>query len=114
MSGKHLWEKLALDNNISEALAKKLLSETFCEIERIVAKTGRCQIRGFGTFKIKTYAARRTHDFQTRTIMELPQKRKLVFEHGRDRKLLTDSVEKSQKILRKPLSGAALAGLLKK
>lgn len=85
MSGKLLCEKLAREHDLPEAFARKILFELLIGIESIVAETGRCQIRGFGTFKLKTFAARRSHDYVSRTIIQIPEKTKLVFEHGQDR-----------------------------
>lgn len=85
MSGKRICIKLTKEFDLPEVLVRKLLMETLTEIEAIVAETGRCQIRGFGTFKLKTFAARRARDFVTSKIIDLPQRRKLVFEHSRER-----------------------------
>lgn len=85
MSGTQICKKIAKENNLSEAMARKILFDALMEIENIVSTTGRCQIRGFGTFKLKTYASRRSHDYVTKTIIELPKKIKLVFEHSRER-----------------------------
>lgn len=85
MSGQKVCEKIAQEYNLPESYVRKLLLNTLKEIESIAIETGRCQIRGFGTFKLKTYAERRTHDYATKQIITLPARTKLVFEHGRDR-----------------------------
>lgn len=98
MSGKILCEKISKEYDLPEALAKKLLLDALRTIESIVLETGRCQIRGFGTFKIKKIASRRSHDYVSRTIIQIPEKVKLVFEHGQDRTpLFEESLKKIKK-----------------
>ncbi len=90
MSAIKVCERIAKEHNLPEALVRKLVMGMLTEIEAIALETGRCQIRGFGTFKLKTYAGRRMHDYATRQIITIPQRTKLVFEHGRDRLSLVD------------------------
>jgi len=85
MSGKLLSQRLAKRHELPEAFARKLLLDALLEIESMVAETGRCQIRGFGTFKLKTSAAKRTHDYQTRKMIDVPAKTRMVFAHSQDR-----------------------------
>lgn len=85
MSAQRLSEKMAKEHGLTDAFAKKLVLSVLGEIESIAVETGRCQIRGFGTFKLKTFKQRRMHDYSSRTIVILPERTKLVFEHGRDR-----------------------------
>lgn len=85
MSGARLYHKVAISNNLPEAFVRKLLFDALFEIEAIVAETGRCQIRGFGTFKLKKMVARQGRDLVRSSIVQIPAKNKLVFEHGRDR-----------------------------
>jgi nucleoid DNA-binding protein len=114
MSGKRLCEIIAKENGIPESFAKKILLDALSAIELMTLERGRCQIRGFGTFKLKTFAAKLSHDYATRKIIQLPAKTKLVFEHGRDRKLFTESVENKSSKRSKPCTDAASLSLPKK
>lgn len=86
MSATDISKTLADRHNLPQAFVKQLLLEAFAQIETIASASGRCQIRGFGTFKVRHCAARPVRNLIAGTPMMLPERHKLVFDHADDRK----------------------------
>lgn len=92
MSGKIISQNLANAYGLPETLTKQMLMDMLLLIENMAINQGRCQIRGFGTFRIKKSAQRTVLDYKSKSIMSVPEKNKLIFIHARDRKKLLKEV----------------------
>jgi len=86
MSATDISKKLGAQHSLDPAFVKRLLLDAFAEIESAANAHGRCQIRGFGTFKVRRCAPRPARNLVAGTTVLLPERHKLVFEHACDRK----------------------------
>lgn len=86
MSGRKVSNKLAKAYKLPDEFVYKLMLDILHEIECITVTDGRCQIRGFGTFRLKTSAPRKAFNVVTKEISDLDAKTTIVFDHGQDRK----------------------------
>jgi DNA-binding protein HU-beta len=86
MSSERISEKLAEKHGLPPAVLRQILMDALLEIERQALESGRCQIRGFGVFRVRTSAARPARNVATGQAVTAPAQTKLVFHHGRDRR----------------------------
>ena len=72
-----------------------MMQDILNEIEFLTTSTGRCQIRGFGTFRIKIQVQKRMHNVQTKKIITIPTKIKMIFLHARDKNIAIETLSHS-------------------
>jgi integration host factor subunit beta len=63
--------------------ANRFVDALFDEIEAALVRGDRVELRGFGTFTVKTWPARRAHNPKNGAIVDVPKKRHPVFKMGK-------------------------------
>ena len=84
MNRKFLVEHIAANAQISKAAAERALSATLDGIACTLADGNDMRLVGFGTFSIKTRAARTGRNPQTGEPMTLAASRKAAFKPGKE------------------------------
>ncbi|QPJ66657.1 MAG: HU family DNA-binding protein [Candidatus Nitrohelix vancouverensis] len=107
MTRADLVTKLSLRMNVTKKDAEKYLN---CFLDAIVGsleRNERVVVQGFGSFSLKTYAARKTKKPITGEPLELPERSKPVFQPGKELRLrvnreaaVAQPVQKPQRVLK--------------
>lgn len=79
MNNSELADKIAADNGISKADARKILDAVFSSIGEAAAKGEEISLNGFGKFKVKDSPAREGRNPATGEAMTIKASRKLTF-----------------------------------
>lgn len=79
MNNADLADKLATENGLSKADAKKIVDGVFAAISDAVASGDEVSIGGFGKFKVKDTAAREGRNPQTGATIQIAASKKLGF-----------------------------------
>lgn len=92
MTRSELLEKIGLDYPDLKASELRLIVDTiFQEITETLSDGGRVEIRGFGAFTTRNYAARMGRNPKTGEALEVPARRDVYFRAG---KALREKVNK--------------------
>jgi integration host factor subunit beta len=94
MSLAELSLRIARRHDLPKEVARDLIVDLLGEIESVTTATGRCAIRGFGVFKLKTFAAKPGRNPKTGERVRVPPRRRVVFQYAVDRARLLDPVPK--------------------
>lgn len=79
MNNSELAEKLAADNGVTKADAKKLVDAVFGAIGDAAAKGEEISLNGFGKFKVKASPAREGRNPATGEPLKIKASKKLTF-----------------------------------
>ena len=91
MTKSDLIMALAKKVNISEAMAIKIVSMIFDEFAETLKKGGRIEIRGFGSFSVRSYKPYTGRNPKTGKSVKVKQKRLPFFKVGRGLKERVDN-----------------------
>ena len=83
MNGRELVEKVADENGVDRAEAKKLIEAIMNTIVDAAAKGEEVSISGFGKFKVKDSPARQGRNPATGAALQIAASRKLTFVPGK-------------------------------
>ncbi|MBF0105093.1 MAG: HU family DNA-binding protein [Deltaproteobacteria bacterium] len=89
MTKAELIERVATDNQVSKALAEKLLNSVTDHISKCLKKNDKITLTGFGTFSVSKRKARTGRNPQTGAEIKIKATRVPKFKSG---KLLKDTV----------------------
>ena len=79
MNNNDIADKLAADNGITKADARKLVDGVFAAIADAAAKGEEVSLNGFGKFKVKDSPAREGRNPATGAAMQIAASKKLTF-----------------------------------
>jgi DNA-binding protein HU-beta len=79
MNNNDLAERLAADNGLTKADARKLVDAVFAAIADAASKGEEVSLNGFGKFKVKESAAREGRNPATGATMQIAASKKLGF-----------------------------------
>ena len=82
--------KLSELMGISSKKAYDVVKTIFTEIEEALLRGERVEVRGFGSFKVKSYEGYKGRNPSTGAIIEVPPKRLPVFKVGKELKKRVD------------------------
>ena len=92
MTRSELFEKLAVEKNISIAVAETIVTEIFKSMTDTLVSGNRIEIRGFGSFEIREYDGYTARNPRTGVQLEVKPKKLPFFKVGKDlRKRILDS-----------------------
>lgn len=96
---KEIAEAIATEQNITNKLSKKIVSEVFKKITQALEKGKTCQINGFGTF---SFYKKRLRSFKTSFINNgkeiiVPEHQRIKFRLGQSLKNINTSAMKKSK-----------------
>jgi len=86
MTRSDLIEKLAIEKNISNAIAERIVFEIFKSMADALISGGRVEIRGFGSFEVREYGAYTARNPKTGIKLEVGPKKLPFFKVGKDLK----------------------------
>jgi integration host factor subunit beta len=86
MTRSDLVEKLAIEKNISNSIAEKIVAEIFKSMADALISGGRVEIRGFGSFEVREYGAYTARNPKTGVQIEVKPKKAPFFKTGKDLK----------------------------
>lgn len=86
MTRSDLVERLAIEKNISNAVAEKIVTEIFKSMADALISGGRVEIRGFGSFEVREYEAYTARNPKTGVQIEVKPKRSPFFKTGKELK----------------------------
>jgi len=86
MTRSDLIEKLAIEKNISNAVAEKIVTEIFKSMADVLISGGRVEIRGFGSFEVREYDGYTARNPKTGVQIEVKSKKSPFFKTGKDLK----------------------------
>jgi len=84
MNRSDLVETLAQDQNLPLKTAESIVSTLISAMEETLVKGDNIEIRGFGSFKVKSYEAYSGRNPRTGTIVEVKPKRLPFFRVGKE------------------------------
>jgi len=86
MTRSELVEKFAIEKNISNAVAEKIVTEIFKSMADSLISGGRVEIRGFGSFEVREYDGYTARNPKTGVQLEVKPKKSPFFKTGKDLK----------------------------
>jgi integration host factor subunit beta len=86
MTKSDLVEKLAVEKNISYAVAERIVLEIFKSMTYNLVSGGRVEIRGFGSFAVREYDGYTARNPKTGVQLEVKPKKSPFFKTGKDLK----------------------------
>jgi integration host factor subunit beta len=86
MTRSELIEKLAIEKNISCAIAERIILEIFKSMTDTLVSGGRIEIRGFGSFEIREYDGYTARNPKSGAQLEVKPKKMPFFKTGKDLK----------------------------
>ena len=86
MTKAELVEKLAIEKNLSIAVADRILSLIFSSMSATLISGNRIEIRGFGSFEIREYGAYTGRNPKTGVETEVKPKKMPFFKTGKELK----------------------------
>lgn len=95
MNKSELIEKLALKTGISLVQAEEIVALAINKMRDTMAKGGRIEIRGFGSFVVKQYGSYQGRNPKTGTPIPVPSKKLPFFKVGKELKERIDRDETS-------------------
>jgi len=84
MTRSELFEKLAVEKNISIAVAEVIITEIFKSMTDTLVSGNRIEIRGFGSFEIREYDGYTARNPRTGVQIEVKPKKLPFFKTGKD------------------------------
>jgi len=84
MNKKVLVEDVAKATKMSKAKAEEAVNVTLESIKKIVKKSGKLQLIGFGTFIVRKTKARTGRNPQTGKTIKIPAGKKVAFKAGKE------------------------------
>ncbi len=84
MTKSQLIEALSKTEGVSLKVAEMVVNTTFDVMEEAMVRGERLEIRGFGSFKVKTYGGYRGRNPKTGEVIEVEPKRLPFFKVGKD------------------------------
>jgi integration host factor subunit beta len=86
MTRSDLVEKLAIEKNINNSVAEKIILEIFKSMADSLISGGRVEIRGFGSFEVRKYEGYTARNPKTGVKLEVKPKKLPFFKTGKDLK----------------------------
>lgn len=86
MTRSDLVERLAVEKNISNAVAERIVTEIFKSMTETLISGGRVEIRGFGSFEVREYGAYTARNPKTGVQIEVKPKKSPFFKTGKELK----------------------------
>jgi integration host factor subunit beta len=86
MTRSDLVDKLASENNISIAVAERIVTEIFKGMSDTLVSGNRIEIRGFGSFEVREYDGYTARNPKTGVQIEAMPKKLPFFKTGKDLK----------------------------
>ena len=84
MTKANIVELIAEKNGMTAKDVKIIVEHLLEEIKSCLSENKHLEIRGFGTFRVKTLKARKARNPKTNTEVSVPAKKKAVFKVSRD------------------------------
>ncbi|MCX7822964.1 MAG: integration host factor subunit beta [Syntrophobacterales bacterium] len=94
MTKSQLITMLAKTEGISVRVAEIIVDTTFKVLEEAMIKGDRIEIRGFGSFKVKSYDGYKGRNPRTGALIEVEPKRLPFFKVGKDLQRLVNGGDK--------------------
>jgi integration host factor subunit beta len=92
MNKSELIEKLAAKSAINNMQAEEIVNLIYTKIRDTLVSDGRVEIRGFGSFSVKSYKSYKGRNPKTGESISVPDKKMPVFKVGKELKERIDSV----------------------
>jgi integration host factor subunit beta len=86
MTRSDLIEKLAIEKNISNTIAERIVLEIFKSMTETLVSGNRIEIRGFGSFEVREYEGYTARNPKTGVKLEVKPKKLPFFKTGKDLK----------------------------
>ena len=86
MTRAELIEQLALEKNISNTLADRIITEILKSMTDTLISGNRIEIRGFGSFEVRDYEGRTGRNPKTGALIKVQPKKTPFFKTGKDLK----------------------------
>ncbi len=86
MVKSELIQILAEKENISPRIAEIAVNTVFTSMKETLDQGGGIEIRGFGSFKVREYRARKSNHPRTGNEINIPEKRRPFFKVGKELK----------------------------
>lgn len=86
MTRSDLIEKLAIEKNISNSVAEKIVTEIFKSMADALISGGRVEIRGFGSFENREYGSYTGRNPKTGALLTVKPKKSPFFKCGKELK----------------------------
>jgi len=84
MNRSDLIERFAVENNLSLPVAEKLIRVVFGSMAETLKAGGRIEVRGFGSFEVRTYDGYVARNPKTGKRMEISAKKSPFFKVGKE------------------------------
>ena len=84
MTKRELIRQIAMELNIDQVTARKIVQRTLDSVLQAVAENGRVELRNFGVFEVKRRAARKARNPKTNEEVLVPAKNVLSFQPGKN------------------------------
>ncbi len=84
MTKRELIRQIAMELNIDQVTARKIVQRTLDSVLQAVAENGRFELRNFGVFEVKRRAARKARNPKTNEEVLVPAKNVLSFQPGKN------------------------------
>lgn len=86
MTRSDLVDKLAVEKNISNAVAERIVTEIFKSMTETLISGNRIEIRGFGSFEVREYGTYTARNPKTGAQIEVKPKKSPFFKTGKELK----------------------------
>ena len=83
MNKAELVSSIAEKSNLTKKDAEKAVNAVFASVQKALVEDDKVQIIGFGTFEVRTRAARKGRNPQTGETIEIPASKNPVFKAGK-------------------------------
>jgi len=84
LTKRELMRQIAMELNIDQVTARKIVQRTLDAVLQAVAESGRFELRNFGVFEVKRRAARKARNPKTNEEVLVPAKNVLSFQPGKN------------------------------
>ena len=84
MTKKEIVRQIAMELNIDQTLAKKVIQRCLDAIIDVLVETGRIELRNFGVFEVKLRAPRKARNPRTNEPVYVPAKRVVTYQAGKN------------------------------
>jgi len=96
MNKSDLAKTIAVNAKLPKKTAEDVVNTIFDSLSSELAGGGRIEIRGFGSFYPKTYAAREGRNPRTGEAINVPEKTHVLFRVGKELKGRVDAVNRDE------------------
>lgn len=83
MTRSELFEKLAIEKSISNAVAERIVTEIFKSMVETLISGNRIEIRGFGSFEVREYDGYTARNPKTGDLIKVGPKKLPFFKTGK-------------------------------